>query len=335
MTGKQSQPDDSEDSQSRIKLIADKRRLLEEKSAQTEAEIRSCFEDLTKLLRSREKQLLRQAEAVHKQQLSLIETSLDFLPSSVAILDDRSELEERIRRFGNIETHGANGITVKDAEPYKVVEYQDANKDHVSFDKSITKKSNQDARDHLPRCKDFVSDYRTVRISSLPSTFLTDNQLRDSQNVKATNALRIFKDLSISRCSPLLIIKRKLGLTHVSLDGLHAFDKAYSRDVPSFEVSCETAESCELDASTNEVTETNSREFDKVSDLPNTNFPEFRDNSELIGRPKEWQKNCNKHPVQVQQWLQQILAETEIEPAIHEIGQFSEISKAKLLRNEL
>lgn len=34
MTGKQCQPDDSEDNQSRIKLIAEKRRLLEEKSAQ-------------------------------------------------------------------------------------------------------------------------------------------------------------------------------------------------------------------------------------------------------------------------------------------------------------
>lgn len=34
MTGKQSQSDDNEDNQSRIKLIADKRRLLEEKSAQ-------------------------------------------------------------------------------------------------------------------------------------------------------------------------------------------------------------------------------------------------------------------------------------------------------------
>jgi len=34
MTGKQNQLDDSEDNQSRIKLIADKRRLLDEKSAQ-------------------------------------------------------------------------------------------------------------------------------------------------------------------------------------------------------------------------------------------------------------------------------------------------------------
>ncbi|XP_012528657.1 uncharacterized protein LOC105832349 [Monomorium pharaonis] len=325
MTGKQSQPDDSEDNhQSRIKLIADKRRLLDERSAQVEAEIKSCFEDLIKLLRSREKQLLRQAEAVHRQQLSLIETSLDFLPASVVILNDRHELEERIHRFGNIETHGSNSLTIKDAEPYKIVDYQEANKDHVSFDKSITKKPDQNARDllSLPRCKDFISDYRTVRISSLPSTFLADNQPR---NVKA-NAFKIFKDtLSISGCSPLLVIKRKLGLTHVSLDGLHAFDKAYSRNVQSFGVSCKTTESCEINSSMNEVTETNLQEFDKkVFD---------QDDSELIKYPKEREKSY-EHPVQVQQWLQQILAETEIEPAIHEIGQFSEISKAKLC-NEL
>lgn len=291
---------------------------------QVEAEIRSCFEDLTKLLQSREKQLLRQAEAIHRQQLSLIETSLDFLPASVVVLNNRSELEERIRQFGNIETYGSSSITVKDAEPYKVVDYQEANKDHVSFDKSITKKSDQKAKDHLslPRCKDFISDYRTVRISSLPSTFLADNQPR---NVKA-NALKIFKDtLSISGCSPLLIIKRKLGLTHVSLDGLHAFDKAYSRNVRSFGISCKTGESCELDTSTNETTETDSREFDKkILD---------QNDSELIRYPKDREKSY-EHPVQVQQWLQQILAETEIEPAIHEIGQFSEISKAKLC-NEL
>ncbi|KYM92546.1 hypothetical protein ALC53_01002 [Atta colombica] len=327
MTGKQNQLDNSKDNQSRIKLIADKRRLLDEKSAQVETEIRNCFEGLTKLLRSREKQLLRQAEAIHRQQLSLIETSLNFLPSSVVVLNDKHELEERIRQFGNIETHGSNSITVKDVEPYKVADYQDANKDHVSFDKSITKSSDQKARDHLslPRCKDFISDYRTMRISSLPSTLFTNNELRDSHNIK-TNALKIFKDtLSISRYSPLLIIKRKLGLTHVSLDGLHAFDKSYSQNVQSFGMSCMTTESSELDKLINEAAETNLREFDKeVLD---------QDDSEIIRSPKEREKN-DEHPVQIKQWLQQILAETEIEPAIYEIGQFTEISKAKLC-NEL
>ncbi|KAL0102269.1 hypothetical protein PUN28_018659 [Cardiocondyla obscurior] len=298
MTGKQCLPDDNEDNQSRIKLIADKRKLLEEKSTQVEAEIRNCFQDLAKLLQSREKQLLRQAEAIHRQQLSLIETSLDFLPSSVAILNDRGKLEDQIRQFGNIETYGSNSITVKDAEPYKVVDYQDANKDHVSFDKSITKKSDQKAKDHLslPRYKDFISDYRTGA-------------------------------LSISGCSPLLIIKRKLGLTHVSLDGLHAFDKAYSRDIQSFGMSCKAMESCESNTSTDETAESNSQLDKKIVNQI------IADNYDSIRHSKEREKSF-EHPIQVQQWLQQILAETEIEPAIHEIGQFSEISKAKLC-NEL
>ncbi|XP_012214680.1 uncharacterized protein [Linepithema humile] len=320
MIGKQSQSFDNEDNQSRIKLIANKRRFLEERSAQIETEIRNCFEELTKVLQSREKQLLRQAEAIHRQQLSLVETSLNFLPSSIIILNDRTELKKRISQFGNIEIHGLNGITVKDVEPYKVADYQDANKDHVSFDKSITC---QKIRDDLnfPCCKDFKSDCRILRILSLPSAFLPENQLQDSQNMK-DKALMTFNDtLFLSGCSPLLIIKRKLGLTHVSLDGLHTFSKIYSRNVQPFEISYETAESCGLDILTSEGMEANLQELDKE-------VVSHYDDIESIRCSRKKDKNY-EHPIQVQQWLRQILAETETEPAIHEAGQFSEISKAK------
>lgn len=37
----------------------------------------------------------------------------------------------------------------------------------------------------------------------------------------------------------------------------------------------------------------------------------------------------DEHPKQIQQWLEQILVETETEPAIHEIQQFAEISKSR------
>lgn len=262
---------------------------------------------------------MRQAEAIHRQQLSLIETSLDFLPSSVAVLNGRNELEEQIRRFGNIEIHGANGVTVKDVEPYKVADYQDANKDHVSFDKSITC---QKIRDHwgLPRYKDFVSDYRTLRISSLPPAFLIENRLRDVQNIKSNMSM----PLTLSECSPLLIIKRKLGLTHVSLDGLHAYDRAYPRSVRSFEMSPDIDDLCELRASlANETTEDDLQELEK--EVTSQDDAEVT----IIECPKEQEKK-HEHPMQVQQWLRQILAETEVEPAIHEVGQFSEISNAKL-----
>ncbi|EZA50417.1 hypothetical protein DMN91_010101 [Ooceraea biroi] len=328
MIGKQSHSDDdSEDSRSRKKLIADKRKFLEQRSAQIEAGIKGCFEELAKALRSREKQLLRQAEAIHRQQLSLVETSPDFLPSSIVVLDDRTELEEQIRRFGNIETHGSNSITVKDVEPYKVVDYQNANEDHVSFDKSITR--DQGSKDHpppclLPRCKDLISDYRTLRVSSLPPTFPAEDRSTDSWNVREDALVSLKDTLSMSRCSPLLVIKRKLGLTHVSLDGLHAFDKVYPRD--TYKMSRKTTESCVLDALNNEATETNLRQLGSQA-------VSGQDGSEPIAYPKEREKSY-EHPIQVQHWLRQILAETEVEPAIHEIGQFSEISKAKLC-NEL
>jgi len=40
-------------------------------------------------------------------------------------------------------------------------------------------------------------------------------------------------------------------------------------------------------------------------------------------------QDCEEHPKQIQQWLQQILVETETEPTIHEIEQFAEISKSR------
>lgn len=289
---------------------------------QIQTEISSCFEEISEVLRSREKQLLRQAEAIHRQQLSLVETSLDFLPSSIVVLTGRSELEEQIHQFGNIEIHGSNGITVKDVEPYKVVDYQDANKDHVSFDKTITC---QKARSHqsLPRCKDFVSNYKTY-ISNLSPALLVENQLQGPWNVKGNTLMHFNDTLSLSRFSPLLIIKHKLGLTHVSLDGLHAFDRAYPQSIRSFKMSCKTTESCKLDALLNEMTQNDLQKLEKISK---------EDNPKLIKCQKEQKKNY-EHPMQVQHWLRQILAETEIEPAIYEMGQFSEISKAKLC-NEL
>lgn len=286
---------------------------------QIETEIKKCFEELTKVLQSREKQLLRQAEAIHRQQLSLVETSLNFLPSSIIILNDRTELKERISQFGNIEILGLNGITVKDVEPYKVADYQDANKDHISFDKSITCQKIRDL--NFSHCMNFKSECRILRILSLPSAFLSENRLQKSPNMKR-KALTTLKDtLFFSECSPLLIVKRKLGLTHVSSDGLHAYSKIYSHDVQPFEMSYETTESCGLDILTSEEVEANLRELDKE-------VISHYDDIELIRYPRKEEKNY-EHPIQVQQWLRQILVETETEPAIHETGQLSEISKMK------
>lgn len=150
-----------------------------------------------------------------------------------------------------------------------------------------------------------------------------ENKSRDSQDIK-DNALMTLKDgLFLSGWSPFLIIKRKLGLTHVSLDGLHAFDKRYPRNARSFDIPCKTTKSCELDVLANKTVEINLQNCDKKI------LNQDKEDSEVSTYRRERQENY-EHPIQVQHWLRQILAETEIEPAIHEIRQFSEISQARL-----
>lgn len=276
---------------------------------QIQAEITDCFQKLLEILQSRERQLLRQAEAIYSQQLSLVETSMNSLPSSAVILKGRSDLEKQIRCFGNIEIHGHNGITVEDIQSYKVADYQDANKDHLSL-----------SRIYLPHCKDPISDYKTLPSSSSTPTFFSETRLHDLQNIKNNSLLNIKDTLPLSNSSSFLIIKPKLDLIYASLDGLHAFDKIYSRGIQSFQMSCKTMQSDELDMLTNEEMDVNLQKINKET----SDQSHFK----LIKDIKEQEKSYG-HPIQVQQWLQQILVQTETEPTIQEIGQFSEISKTK------
>jgi hypothetical protein len=54
------------------------------------------------------------------------------------------------------------------------------------------------------------------------------------------------------------------------------------------------------------------------------------DNCSIVKIQEKTKDGVVEHPIQIQQWLQQILAETETEPIIHEIGQFSKIPNTRL-----
>jgi hypothetical protein len=90
------------------------------------------------VLKGREKQLLRQVEAIHTQQLSLVQSNSELLPATSRLdadLSTEQELAKQILIFGRIDL--SNSIAVNDSEPYKVEEYQEAAEDYVSFDKSL------------------------------------------------------------------------------------------------------------------------------------------------------------------------------------------------------
>lgn len=94
-------------------------------------------------LRDREKQLLRQVEAVNRQQLSLVQSSSEHLvhpatDGSVSLevdLNLERDLLERIESFGQINL--SNALAVNNSEPYKAEEYIEAGEDVVNFDKSL------------------------------------------------------------------------------------------------------------------------------------------------------------------------------------------------------
>ncbi|KAF3424279.1 hypothetical protein E2986_00165 [Frieseomelitta varia] len=259
----------------RIRLIADKRTFLEKQFLQVQEEIKICFAQLAQTLYAREKQLLRQSEAIYRQQVSLALSSQEILPPSIAILNDRHTLEEQIKQFGRIELIGSNTTAVTDLEPYKIEEYQDINKDHVCFDKSI-----KNTGIILPNTKvefscmtedenidDVSNELKSSSIINLSgnSSHISDFQEKDSEN----------------------------GIDHSKID----------------------TESQENDFNHQTTEDVNEQEIAK----------NYRNSKRNI---IEEQHNSHRHTEQVQQWLDQILLETEIEPTIHEVEKLPEISDA-------
>ncbi|XP_012272738.1 uncharacterized protein LOC105695600 [Orussus abietinus] len=283
MIGRDEESEDSSIDLVNVKLIADKIKVLDDASSQVREDIKSCFERLGNALRSREKQLLRQVEAIHAQQISLLQSNTELDPSASLLfvnLKEEEDVQNRILSLGTLELPGKTGIAVKDAEPYKVQEYQEAERDHVSFDKSIKVEECEDNVQLTPKSK----SGEEIRISSCkgksggcilnaPSSSCTSSFTSNLDNSAAEDTVVLSKhspfhnerDSSPSNCHARITSPGKKSSTE-----------------------------------------------EKISDVE-------------TGIRSE-------HPKQVQQWLKQILLETETEPTVHETGHFLEISTTRLCR---
>lgn len=242
--------------------------------SKVQKEIKLSFAHLTQALHDREKQLLRQSEALYRQQVSLVSQSQEVLSPSIITLDERNTLEEQIKQFGRIELTGSNSTAITNLEPYKIQEYQDINKDHVSFDKSI-------------KNTEIISSDTELKFSST---------MEDKKAQNASNGLKTFSVTNLTE---------------------------KSNHIPDLQIK-DSEEN--LDQSSKIYTETEINEFS----LQTSNVSEAEDgqNSKNTGRNIiEEQQNSYGHPEQVQQWLDQILQETEIEPTIHEVDKLPEYLK--------
>ncbi|XP_076658470.1 uncharacterized protein LOC143362313 [Halictus rubicundus] len=256
---------DNDSNIDRRKLISDKKTFLEKHFLEVQKEIKVSFAQLAQSLYAREKQLLRQSEALYRQQISLALSNPEILPPSITILDDRNTLEEQIKQFGRIELIGSNSTAITDLEPYKIQEYQDINKDHVSFDKSV--KGSE--------------DISTNGKMEVPST------AEDGKVENITNGMKSFR------------IEYLTG---------------NASEVSNFQDK-QSEGSLNLSPITTEF-RNNDFNFQNANTEQQDDSKSFRNSGRNI---MEEQQNSHGLPEQVQQWLDQIVLETETEPTIHEV----------------
>ncbi|XP_046421863.1 uncharacterized protein LOC124180421 [Neodiprion fabricii] len=325
-----------------VKLITEGKKLLDETTLSIQLEIKTSFEHLIGVLKSREKQLLRQVEAVHVQQLSLIQSNLDLVSCKPLVnidLSSRYDIESQILHLGKLKVFGKNCMSVKDTEPYKVQEYQDADKDHESFNKSI--KSDDNIREvvekqiefeaNVSACDENTQTYNNGMLncscnSSLNSSSGSENKSNDE-----------FSTLSMSNCT---VIDKRLFFSNnesspeagsTEPDSLLDLTNENSRiDIPNDLVSSgDSKELYSKNITCDNVTNVNF--YKDVNANKGQGFLSIHSVSSCEpDRSRQIRRDSGEHPKQIQQWLQQILVETETEPMVHEIEQFSEISKARL-----
>lgn len=284
----------------------------------------NCFDDLINTLKTREKQLLRQLEAVNSQQLSVVQSNwelVDFMPSITVNLSEYNDLNEFIRKFGKIELPDKDNIVVNNTEPYKVEEYEDEKNDHISFDKSIKIHENT-----VVQCYDFKSKInRLTDINLSPINNSTSSSINDKNFIETTkNDLSLnssdikhnkSKIIGNNNCSSLCSSPLTTVCSKSSQYVSHRLNIS-NNDLCSNNTTIDT--SMKINTSKDVIDEINKH---SESDTNSNTSTEYSNNN-------DGQVN-DEHPKQIQQWLQQILIETETEPSIQEIEQFAEISQSR------
>lgn len=291
MIGKDEKDEENANSsQDWITLITEKGQYLKDTSIQAQDEIKLCFKRLVDVVKSREKQLLRQVDAIHRQQLSLVQSNLKLhssIPSLIVNLSKENDLEKEVSQFGKIELSNNNCI-INDAEPYKVEDYQEANQDHISFDKELRTDKTVNSPNSDSRNESYESKFIPTKSWNLNSTELINIQLIDEEFDESCVVNREVTLMELLACS---LCSRENEYTLKDICGTGDENSVHVRN---WENLCKTVEK---------------KEFHKKHNLLTEDF---------------------EHPKQVQQWLQQILIETETEPNVPETEQFSEIPKSRV-----
>ncbi|KAK0171399.1 hypothetical protein PV328_009136 [Microctonus aethiopoides] len=339
--------------ETRVKIISEKRQSLDKSVKKVRTEVTNYFEEIINCLKIREKQLLRQIEVVHNQQLSIAQSNWEFFcsvpPITINLDTECNNLKQLIDKLGKIELSDNTTIVDKYAEPYRVEEYEDANHDHISFDKSIQviEKDN----DNIIKLFNLSnSDKKIIHSTNVSATPINISFPSSSSNSSFDTSLKhrtnkLYLDSSVQKkiitktqnnnCSPMCSLLKNVcsQLTKHESQMLDIPNNGNISDLCSSKFNMKNNSSNEID--NNEI-----KTFfaDKVKIMSNDNtcintknFVNFNKNIDCSSHIEE--QSNEEHPKQIQQWLQQILVETETEPSIQENEQFAEISKSRYHRD--
>lgn len=135
--------------------LAQSHQLLQLTTGQVQEKLRESFARLNEALQSREKQLLRQVDVLHSQQIALLQSRnslpidcqtdevVKSVPQVTVDLDQEKSLCESIMSFGKVDVEGGNLVAIEGnvspfSVPYRLEDYQDANQDHVCLYKPLS-----------------------------------------------------------------------------------------------------------------------------------------------------------------------------------------------------
>ncbi|XP_043269619.1 uncharacterized protein [Venturia canescens] len=317
MIEKNEQPEEENTDEKRVNFLSQKRTSLQESSLKIQEEVRLCFEQLAKVLRTREKQLMRQVEAIHNQQLSIIQSNQELswcVPAIQINLSKRQDLEDCILKFGELLSSTGNGIEVKDAEPYKIEDYVEANKDHVTLDKcidveccnermkEISEKLNDSSNSFCELSFNASSEADTTSENEI-TVLMNHNYSNDFLSPQKTKNQQLLNNSSTWELEVTTQITENLILPGTQRNN----DSLMKDDCNNSMINSDKNLCCSIESGSPVET------LDANADVSTMRKSQ----------------DGEKHPKQIQEWLEQILVETETEPTIHEIEQFAEISKSR------
>lgn len=136
MEGSASSPD--------AETLAQTCQYLEAMTLQAQSDVRSMFARIMEAVNSREKQLLRQIDVAHSQQLALVQSKSESavserVPYVSVKLDQEKSILECISNVGTVGLTGGNLVVLDGDGSFlqRVEDYQDANQDHMSMFKPV------------------------------------------------------------------------------------------------------------------------------------------------------------------------------------------------------